>query len=107
MRLFKACDDLDWWYASQPEGETAPVRTTVGIVDRDIEVEHEVFELGEQSMGRTIDQDLAIFSSQRLGFRSRGFKRAYLAGQESRVGRYHELIDGYIDRYQDTSSVRP
>jgi phenylpropionate dioxygenase-like ring-hydroxylating dioxygenase large terminal subunit len=87
----------NWWYASQPQGETAPVRTTVGIVDRDIEVEHEVFELGEKSMGRTIDQDLAIFESQQLGFRSRGFKRAYLAGQESRVGRYHELIDGYID----------
>ena len=32
----------NWWYASQPEGETAPIRTTAGIVERDFEVEHEV-----------------------------------------------------------------
>ena len=35
----------------------APVRTTVSIVPRDTEVEHEVFKFGERSMGRTIDQD--------------------------------------------------
>ena len=87
----------NWWYASQPEGETAPVRTTAGIVERTHECEHETFKLGERSMGRTIDQDLAIFPSQQLGFRSRGYKRAYLAGQESRVGRFHELIDDYIE----------
>ena len=87
----------NWWYASQPEGETAPVRTTVGIVARDIEVEHEVFKPGEKSMGRTIDQDLEIFPLQQAGFRSRGFKGAYLSGQESRVRRYHELIDDYIE----------
>ena len=95
----------NWWYASQPEGETAPVRTTVGIVPRDTEVEHEVFEAGEKSMGRTIDQDLGIFPLQQAGFRSRGFKGAYLSGQESRVQRYHELIDDYIEgRRPDTRS---
>ena len=73
------------------------MRTTAGIVERTHECEHETFKLGERSMGRTIDQDLAIFPSQQLGFRSRGYKRAYLAGQESRVGRFHELIDDYIE----------
>jgi phenylpropionate dioxygenase-like ring-hydroxylating dioxygenase large terminal subunit len=87
----------NWWYASQPAGETAPVRTTLSIVDRDTEVEHEVFELGEKSMGRTIDQDLAIFPEQQAGFRSRGFTGVYLSSQESRVRRYHELIDDYIE----------
>ena len=87
----------NWWYASQPAGETAPVRTTVSIVPRDTEVEHEVFRFGEKSMGRTIDQDLAIFPEQQAGFRSRGYRGVYLSGQESRIRRYHELIDDYIE----------
>ena len=86
----------NWWYASQPEHETAPVRTTVGIVARDSEAQHEVFAYGEKSMGRTIDQDMAVFSAQQVGLRSRGYHGAYLAGQESRVRRYHELIDDYV-----------
>lgn len=86
----------NWWYASQPEGETAPVRTTAGTVARDAEVELEVYENGERSMGLTIDQDLEIMPGQQAGFRSRGYKGAYLAGQESRLSRYHELIDDYI-----------
>lgn len=87
----------NWWYASQPAGEVAPVRTTIGTIDREAEVEHQVFEYGEQSMGLVIDQDTAIFSEQQLGFRSRGFTGVYLSGQESRVRRYHEVIDDYID----------
>lgn len=87
----------NWWYASQPKHETAPVRTTAGIVDRDADVEHEVFELGEMSMGRTIDQDIEIFPLQQAGFHSRGYQGAYLADQESRVRRYHEVIDDYIE----------
>ncbi len=87
----------NWWYASQPEGETAPVRTTAAIVSRDHEAKHEVFELGAVSMGRTIDQDIEIFPLQQAGFRSRGYKRAYLAGQEGRVRRYHEVLDQYMD----------
>jgi phenylpropionate dioxygenase-like ring-hydroxylating dioxygenase large terminal subunit len=87
----------NWWYASQPVGETAPVRTTANVVERDAEVRHEVFEPGEQSMGLTIDQDMEIFPLQQAGFRSRGYRGAYLAGQESRVGRFHEVIDDYIE----------
>ncbi len=87
----------NWWYASQPQGETAPVRTTAGIVDRDVEVEHETFEYGTRSMGTTIDQDMSIFMTQQAGFRSRGYRGATLAGQESRVGRFHETIDDYLE----------
>ena len=86
----------NWWYASQPSGETAPVRTTAGVVERDAEVEHEVYEFGELSMGITIDQDLEIMPGQQAGLKSRGYRGAYLAGQESRLSRYHELIDDYI-----------
>lgn len=92
----------NWWYASQPEGETAPVRTTAGTVSRDAEVKHEVYKDGELSMGITIDQDLRIMPGQQAGFRSRGYKGAYLAGQESRLSRYHELIDDYIEGRRPT-----
>lgn len=88
----------NWWYASQPEGETAPVRTTVGIVDRQAEVAHEEFALGEKSMGRTIDGDIEIFLLQQVGLRSRAFRGGYLSGQESRVLRLHNMIDSYIAR---------
>ena len=71
--------------------------TNTGIVDRDAEVPHEVFSVGEQSMGKTIDEDIAVFTRQQTGFRSRGFKGVYLSNQESRVRRYHELIDDYIE----------
>ena len=87
----------NWWYASQPAGEVAPVRTTMGTLDRGAEVEHQVFKYGDQSLGLVIDQDTAIFSQQQMGFRSRGFKGVYLSGQESRVRRFHEVIDDYID----------
>ena len=87
----------NWWYCSQPEGETAPVSTQIGLFPRDAENPHVVFKMGEVSMGKTIDEDIAVFIRQQTGFRSRGFKGVYLANQENRVRRYHELIDDYID----------
>lgn len=78
------------------------MRTTAGTVSRDAEVKHEVYKDGELSMGITIDQDLRIMPGQQAGFRSRGYKGAYLAGQESRLSRYHELIDDYIEGRRPT-----
>ena len=86
----------NWWYAPNPEGAAGPVRTTAGLVDRDADVEHEVFEPGERSMGLTIDQDMTIFPAQQMGMRSRGYKGSYLAGQENRISRLHSLVDEYI-----------
>ncbi|MBT4379538.1 MAG: aromatic ring-hydroxylating dioxygenase subunit alpha, partial [Gammaproteobacteria bacterium] len=48
-------------------------------------------------MGMTITQDIAVFIQQQKGFRSRGFKGVYLSKQETRIRRYHELIDDYIE----------
>ena len=87
--------------ASAQGSGTAPVRTTVGVVERDAEVEHEVFDVGERTMGITIDQDLAIMPGQQMSFRSRAYKGSYLCNQESRVRRYHELIDDYIEGRRD------
>ena len=87
----------NWWYASNPEHETSPIRTTVGISERGEYAEHEVFDLGEKSLGQTIDQDSAVFILQQHGLRSRGFDRAYFAGQEKRIRRYHEMIESYFE----------
>ncbi|MEC7831213.1 MAG: aromatic ring-hydroxylating dioxygenase subunit alpha [Pseudomonadota bacterium] len=87
----------NWWYASNPEHETSPVRTTVGISERGKYAEHDVFDLGEKSLGQTIDQDSAVFILQQHGLRSRGFDRAYFAGQEKRIRRFHEMIESYFE----------
>lgn len=88
----------NWWYAPNPDQATDPVRTTAGLVERDADVQHEVFAAGEKSMGLTIDQDMSIFPGQQLGMRSRAYSGAYLSGQESRVKRLHQLVDEYIAR---------
>lgn len=87
----------NWFYATQPEGETRPVNTPAGPVERDAIVEHETIDYLDKSIGLAMDQDLSITTGQQLGFRSRGYEGVYLAGQESRIRRYHELIDQYID----------
>ena len=88
----------NWWYASVPEGDTTPVPTMLGPVERDAFVEHDVYEYGDEVMGMTITQDIAVFVQQQKGFRSRGFKGVYLSKQETRVRRYHELIDDHIEK---------
>ena len=86
----------NWFYATEPEGETRPVGTPAGLVERGAEVEHEIIDYGDKSVGLGIDQDMSITTGQQLGFRSRGFKGVYLSGQEARVRRYHEVIDEYV-----------
>ena len=87
----------NWWYSSNPEKEIAPVRTTIGISKRGEYADRDFFELGEKSLGQTIDQDTAVFILQQHGLRSRGFNRAYFAGQEKRIRRFHEMIESYFE----------
>jgi phenylpropionate dioxygenase-like ring-hydroxylating dioxygenase large terminal subunit len=87
----------NWWYAPAPEGVTTPVMTAGGIVERDAEVEHEVFNFGEKSLGVPIDQDMAVTPGQQKGFRSRGYTGVYLPKQEHRIRRYHEVLDEYLE----------
>ncbi|MEY4722391.1 MAG: hypothetical protein RIQ46_2116, partial [Pseudomonadota bacterium] len=39
----------------------------------------------------------AVAVSQQLGLRSRGHDDAYLAEQETRVRRFHEVINDYLE----------
>ena len=86
----------NWFYATEPEGETRPVATPAGPVPRGAKVEHEIIDYGDKSIGLGMDQDMSITTGQQLGFRSRGFTGVYLSGQEARIRRYHEVIDEYL-----------
>jgi phenylpropionate dioxygenase-like ring-hydroxylating dioxygenase large terminal subunit len=86
----------NWFYATEPAGDVSPVMTPAGPVPRGSPLPHEVVEYGAKSIGYAMDQDLSITTGQQLGFRSRGFTGVYLAGQEARVRRYHEVIDEYL-----------
>jgi len=87
----------NWFYATEPAGETAPVMTPAGPRPRGVPVEHETIDYGDKSIGLGMDQDLSITTGQQLGFRSRGFTGVYLSGQEARVRRYHEVLDEYLN----------
>ncbi len=83
-----------WFLVPQLEGAST-AQTPVG--PRPVsEAAHEVFKHGEQSLGFVADQDLSIAVGQQMGLRSRAFEDAYLSGQESRIRRYHEVLNDYI-----------
>jgi phenylpropionate dioxygenase-like ring-hydroxylating dioxygenase large terminal subunit len=82
----------NWWYSS-PAGMKSGVETGMGGT---AEVGKSVLDYQKDSIGPGIEDDVRVFLTQQRGFRSRGFKGVYLARQEERIRRYHELIDDYI-----------
>jgi phenylpropionate dioxygenase-like ring-hydroxylating dioxygenase large terminal subunit len=89
---------FDMWYLTLfPEGAqeyySNSMRDWVSI---DHQVEHERGKAGEVSCGPGIDQDVAIWSTQQAGLRSRGFRGGYLPTQERRIRFFHDNIDGYL-----------
>ena len=83
----------NWHYAVPPVDPNAIVMTPAGPVPANAPLEHETIDYLEKSVGQGIDEDLTITTGQQLGFRSRGFTDVYLAGQESRIRHFHEMID--------------
>jgi phenylpropionate dioxygenase-like ring-hydroxylating dioxygenase large terminal subunit len=93
----------NWWYSS-PASLDAPLTNRAGMegslddANPDTgEVDVKLLSYPEDSIGPAIEEDVAVFVTQQRGFRSRGFKGVYLANQEKRIRRYHELIDDYIE----------
>jgi len=80
-----------WYYAFDPVADGATSIRLDGVG-----AEHQVFDYGDQPMGLIPDQDISITQGQQLGMRSRGFTRAVLAGQETRVAWFHHVIDDYL-----------
>ena len=90
---------FDMWYLTLfPAGATEyfsnSMRDWVGI---DQPAEHQAGKVGEVSCGPGIDQDVAIWSSQQQGLRSRGFRGEYMAAQENRIRFFHENLDRYLE----------
>lgn len=84
-----------WYYAFTPATDGLADAATNIRLDG-VGAQHQVFDYGDQPMGLIPDQDISITTGQQLGMRSRGFQRATLAGQESRVARFHQVINEYL-----------
>jgi phenylpropionate dioxygenase-like ring-hydroxylating dioxygenase large terminal subunit len=91
---------FDYWYlAPKVEGQNE-VATVYGMRPLE-EAEHEVTNYGDSAgghhLGDFIDQDLSVAVVQQQGFHSLGYEDAYLSGQESRVRRFHEVLNDYLE----------
>ncbi len=65
------------------------------------EFDHRVFDNGRglpDLQGQIVYQDMSIAEAQQRGLRSRGYKDAYLSGQETRVRFFHEVLNDYLNR---------
>lgn len=91
---------FDYWYmVPKIEGQDE-VATVYGMRPYE-EAEHERSTYGDSSgghhLGDFIDQDLSVAVAQQMGFHSRGYEDPYLSGQESRVRRFHEVLNDYLE----------
>ncbi len=86
----------NWWYSS-PASVGARELPMGDSMKGDQEAEVEMIDASTESIGPGIEDDVRVFVTQQRGFRSRGYKGAYLSNQEKRIRRYHELIDDYIE----------
>lgn len=87
--------EFDMWYLTKfPQGVTEYYSNSMrDWVSVDHLVEHQRGKVGEVSCGPGIDQDVAIWSTQQAGLRSRGFRNEYLPEQERRIRFFHDNID--------------
>ena len=91
----------NWWYSSPASIEAGQTSRGGTLEDGDLvngqEADVTMINHLTESIGPGIEDDMSVFISQQRGFRSRGFLGVYLSAQETRVRRYHELIDDYIE----------
>jgi len=85
-----------WTYVSPAAINHGLFRNSGGRTEFQGDAEVETIEYGEKRMGIIADQDIGITTGQQLGLRSRGYRGARLADQESRIARFHTVIDEYI-----------
>ena len=88
-----------WFFMWFPKGEDRYFCQTMSEwFEADFEPPHVQGPYPKVSCGPGIDQDVEVWSSQQLGLRSRGFKRDYLSGQESRIRFWHEHVDHHLSK---------
>ena len=91
---------FDYWYmVPHIEGRTE-VPTIYGMRPF-AECEHETSnftsEEAQLGIGDFLTQDLDVAVSQQNGYHSMGYEDSYLSGQETRIRRFHEVLNDYIE----------
>ncbi|MDE2618730.1 MAG: aromatic ring-hydroxylating dioxygenase subunit alpha [Sphingomonadales bacterium] len=90
---------FDYWYLAPEVGDGADVPTLYGLRPWQ-EAEHQTGDFAayqaEIPQGDFLIQDLDVAVTQQQGLHSLGHGDAYLAGQETRVRRFHEVINDYL-----------
>lgn len=94
---------FDLWCMVFPvEGQELTETPMVGserLPIREAEPIHRAFDRGRgvpELHGGVVIQDLMLAEGQQKGLRSQGYKDAYLAGQETRVRYFNEVLNDYI-----------
>lgn len=87
---------FEHWYMVPALPGAPDVDTPLGRVPRK-PAEHVRFRHNDQSAGYVADQDLSVIVGQQLGLRSQAFGDVYITAQETRIRRYHEVINDYIE----------
>ena len=91
---------FDYWYLAPEVAGGADVPTLYGSRPW-AEAEHQTGDFAayhaEIPQGDFLIQDLDVAVTQQQGLHSLGHDDAYLAGQETRVRRFHEVINDYIE----------
>lgn len=67
---------------------------------KEAEFEHRVFDNGRgvpELEGQIVYQDMMLAEGQQRGMHSRGYRDAYLTGQETRVRFFHEVLNDYLE----------
>lgn len=91
---------FDYWYLSPRVAGRDQVETIYGMRPL-AEAQKEIRTLRDHvALHGTEDfltQDMQVGETQQLGLQSAGYDDAYLSGQETRVRRFHEVLNDYIE----------
>ncbi|MFV0278950.1 MAG: RHO alpha subunit C-terminal catalytic domain-containing protein, partial [Parahaliea sp.] len=91
---------FDYWYLTPRVEGAREVATLYGMRPYE-EAEHEFGNFAEYEaaldQGDFLSQDLSLAETQQSGLRSMAFEGSYLAGQETRVARFHEVLNDYLE----------
>lgn len=91
---------FDYWYLAPPIEGDPEVPTLFGMRPFE-EAEHESGSYTDYEasidQGDFLTQDLSLAETQQRGLRSMAFENCYLSGQETRVRRFHEVLNDYLE----------
>lgn len=92
---------FDYWCLTPKLEDQSEVATICGVRPME-EAEYEFIPYGSgqpipDMMDSFLIQDLSVAIGQQAGFHSRGYTDALLSGQESRVRRFHEVLNDYME----------